>query len=165
MGVISHNYWTKSWTLSSSVPFNGLKCNHFDLCQNRSEDLGFDPPSPRRNSREFDGKFFWGQFASRPVLQQFWGWPPEKPFSKEVSHAMSTRWTPEPPVLSAVTGPFWGAENSINLTRMDGMGWALFFGSPKWTSSSNLSLSEKVSNDKQTIAVWDQVQISLQESS
>ena len=84
-GVISPNYWTKSWTLTSSVPFNRLKCNHFDLCQNRGEDLGFDPPSPRL-LREFD------EFAA-VRWPQCWGSPPEKPFSKEVSHSMSTRWT------------------------------------------------------------------------
>lgn len=118
--------------MTSSVPWktNRLKCNHFDLCQNRGEDLGFDPPSPRRLSpRIRRNNFLGGQFASRPVLQQFWGWPPEKPFSKEVSHSMSTRWTPEPPVFCKCSyGAFLGGRKLYNLTRMDGMGWALFSG-------------------------------------
>lgn len=157
MGVIS----PKSWTLTSSVPFNRLKCNHFDLCQNRGEDLGFDPPSPRL-LREFY-EIFLGAICCGPVTAVL-GIPQKNPSPRGITLDV---YKVDPWTTSFLQVQLWGlfgAENSINLTRMDGYGLGFIFGFPPWTSS-NLSLSEMVSNDKKTITVWDQVQISLQESS
>lgn len=142
MGVISPNYWTKSWTLTSSVPFNRLKCNHFDLCQNRGEDLGFDPPSPRRLSPRIRRKIFSGGNLRRVrCYSSFLGMTPRKTL---LQRGITLDVYKVDPVTSfkCSYGAFLGGRKLYNLTRMDGYGLGFIFGFPPWTSS-NLSLSEK----------------------